>query len=88
MAPEPARQARRSAEQATSHTAALGPLTGVLGGFSPVNFHEVMERPERVRRVMPPTTTSTNTQALHVPSHTASWRRCPAVRPAVSCAGP
>lgn len=63
-------------------------LTGVEGGFSPVNFQLVMDRPERVRRVMPPTTTSTKTQAEQVPSHTASWRRCPGVRPAVSAAGP
>lgn len=63
-------------------------LTGVEGGFSPVNFQLVMDRPERVRRVMPPTTTSTNTQAEQTPSQAASWRRCPEVRPAVSAAGP
>ena len=63
-------------------------LTGVEGGFSPVNFQLVMDRPERVRRVMPPTTTSTKTQAEQTPSHAASWRRCPEVRPAVSAAGP
>lgn len=82
--------------QASSHDCAAAlqqaimwrPLTGVEGGFSPVNFQLVMDRPERVRRVMPPTTTSTKTQAEQTPSHAASWRRCPEVRPAVSAAGP
>jgi hypothetical protein len=64
------------------------PPTGVLGGFSPVNFQLVIDRPERVSRVMPPTTTSTNTQPLQMPSHTASCLRCPGVRPAVRAAGP
>ena len=64
------------------------PPTGVLGGFSPVNFQLVIDRPERVRRVMPPTTTSTNTQPLQMPSHTASCLRWPGVRPAVRAAGP
>ncbi len=39
----------------------LGP-TCVVGGLSPVNFQSVMDSPERVRRVTPPSTTMLKTQ--------------------------
>ena len=40
-----------------------------------MNFQSVIDRPDRVRRVMPPTTTMLNTHALHTPSQTATRRR-------------
>ena len=58
----------------------------VWGGRSPVNFQSVMERPDRVRRVMPPRATILNTQALPPASHTVNARRIPGVRPAVKAA--
>ena len=53
----------------------------VPGGFSPVNFQSVIDRPERVSRVIPPRTTMLNTQAEEPPSHHAIALRCGAVRP-------
>jgi hypothetical protein len=47
----------------------------------PVNFQSVMDRPDLVRRVTPPSTTILNTQALQPPSHQASCRRAESDRP-------
>lgn len=47
----------------------------------PVNFQSVMDRPDRVRRVKPPSTTMLNTHALQPPSHHASCRRAESDRP-------
>jgi hypothetical protein len=58
--------------------------TCVSGGRSPPKRQSVMERPERVRRVTPPSTTMLNTQALQVPSHQVSCRRAPSGSPAHS----
>lgn len=49
--------------------------SSVSGGASPVNFHSVMESPERVSLVTPPMTTSAATQPLASPSQVASWAR-------------
>lgn len=48
---------------------------------APVNFHSVIDRPDRVRRVKPPSTTILNTQALQPPSHHANCRRAESDRP-------
>jgi hypothetical protein len=40
-----------------------------------VNFQSVIDSPERVSRVKPPSTTMLNTQALQPPSHHASALR-------------
>jgi hypothetical protein len=47
-----------------------------------------MDRPERVRRVMPPSTTMLYTHTLTPPSHTASAVRAEGERPADSAAPP
>ena len=46
-----------------------------------MNFHSVMDRPERVRRVMPPSTTRLATQAEQPPSHHATARLVAGSRP-------
>ena len=46
-----------------------------------MNFQSVMDSPERVRRVMPPSTTRLATQAEQPPSHQARALRVPASRP-------
>lgn len=50
----------------------------------PVNFQSVMDRPDRVSRVTPPSTTMLNTHALQPPSHHASCLRAEDDRPADS----
>lgn len=55
--------------------------TCVLGARSPVNFQSVMESPERVSRVMPPSTTMLNTQPAQPPSHSVSAWRAPGLSP-------
>lgn len=47
----------------------------------PVNFHSVMDRPERVRRVMPPSTTMLYTHSAVPPSHTDICLRAESLRP-------
>lgn len=46
-----------------------------------MNFQSVMERPERVSRVIPPRMISVDTHPVHAPSHTATCFLWPAVRP-------
>jgi hypothetical protein len=46
-----------------------------------VNFHSVIDRPERVSLVSPPRTTILNTQAAHPPSHSERAFLDPALRP-------
>jgi len=58
-----------------------GGSTCDLGARSPVNFQSVMESPERVSRVMPPSTTMLNTQPAHPPSHSVSAWRAPGLSP-------
>lgn len=45
----------------------------VLGLPLPVNFQWVMDRPEPVNRVIPPSTTKLKTHALQNPSHAPSY---------------
>lgn len=47
----------------------------------PVNFHSVMDRPERVRRVMPPSTTMLYTHTAVPPSHTDICLRAESLKP-------
>lgn len=47
----------------------------------PVNFQSVMDRPERVSRVTPPSTIKLNTQPVHTPSHAAIALRAPGSSP-------
>ncbi len=48
-----------------------------LGQRSPVNFHSVIDSPERVRRVTPPMPIMTNTAAALPSSHQpTAWRAC------------
>src|SRR6516164_5840166 len=51
----------------------------VSGGTTPmIGFHSVIDRPERVRRVMPPTTTIAKIMAQQTNSHTATgWSHSP-----------
>nr|CAI0337089.1 hypothetical protein SHINE37_40943 [Rhizobiaceae bacterium] len=47
-----------------------------IGGMTPwIGFHSVMERPDSVSRVAPPTSTSTNSVNSTKPSHRRTWRR-------------
>ena len=39
-----------------------------------IGFHSVIDRPDPVRRVMPPTTTMMNTRAAQPKSHIATAR--------------
>jgi hypothetical protein len=48
---------------------------------TPVNFQSVIDSPERVRRVKPPSTTMLNTHALQPPTHQASCRRAESDKP-------
>lgn len=49
----------------------------VNGGSVPVNFQSVIDKPERVRRVMPPITTKLKTHAAqpksHIPTAFCAW---------------
>lgn len=56
----------------------------VPGGFSPVNFQSVIDRPDRVSRVIPPKTTILKTHAEDPPSHQVTALHCDAVRPSTS----
>ena len=63
-----------------------------LGQRSPVNFHSVIERPERVRRVRPPIPIMTSTAAALPNSQPpTALRACAgsaAPRPACACTSP
>ena len=56
------------------------------GGSVPaMGCHSTIERPDRVRRVTPPTTTITKTRAAQTSNQKATWRRaaseCPEANP-------
>lgn len=51
-----------------------------------MKFQSVIDKPERVRRVIPPITTILKTHALPPASHIVNARRVPGDRPAVSAA--
>lgn len=53
--------------------------SSVSGGRPPANFQSVIDSPDRVRRVIPPSTTMLNTQPVHPNSHipTFLWLRTP-----------
>lgn len=57
--------------------------TRVVGGLSPVNFQSVIDSPERVSRVMPPSTTMLKTQPEHPASHQPTCLRALSDKPAV-----
>lgn len=46
-----------------------------------MNFHSVMDSPDRVNRVTPPRITRLNTHPELIVSHTHSWLRCDSVSP-------
>ena len=63
-----------------------GELACELGRCSPVNFQSVIDSPERVRRVSPPSTTILNTHAAVPPSHQAKAFLDPSDKPSLNFA--